>query len=449
MPCDWKRPIRPIRWPSHRSGGGGPLKARRPGATSWKTEGSPSGIVTCRARRLSVSSRGASPKPPRPRASSFFTRKRMERSKNSRATFMTRTAIWLASPGPGAGPGAASSGTRRARRRPRPGGSRRTKPRRPTSSSGERRGGRWPPRPGGAGRRSPACPAKAERSASNCRGFSLLRVGLKTKDWTPICRARRRSDWLRLSVIIRTGGRRFIFHSRFTTSKPPWNDAPPEAGMPRSVTRTNGPSSTRSFDATFAASSGSAASTISIPGGGEVPGEDPADVLLVVHEQDPSGDAGRSSSGAGSAARPGAPAPGAPAPGAKAPAREARAPGAGRGPARPRAAAGRPWAGAGCRCRAGGTPSPPIPGRSSGPAPRSPASSGSGGSSSPTRMGSSATTRASSGAANEASTAAADSHAVVVDALREVEEQLLGIDATRQRLGGMSRDPRPRSAARR
>ena len=31
-----------------------------------------------------------------------------------------------------------------------------------------------------------------------------------------------------------TGGRRFIFQSRLTTSKPPWKEAPPEAGMPRS-----------------------------------------------------------------------------------------------------------------------------------------------------------------------------------------------------------------------
>ena len=54
--------------------------------------------MTWRARRLSVSSRGARPKPPSPRASSFFTTKRIDRSKNSRATFITRTAIWLASP---------------------------------------------------------------------------------------------------------------------------------------------------------------------------------------------------------------------------------------------------------------------------------------------------------------------------------------------------------------
>ena len=107
--------------------------------------------------------------------------------------------------------------------------------------------------------------AKAERSASNCPALSLLSVGLKTKDETPICRARRRSDWLRLSVIMSTGGRRFIFHSRFTTSKPPWNDAPPEAGIPRSVTRTKGPSLARRREAAFAASSGPPASMTSNP----------------------------------------------------------------------------------------------------------------------------------------------------------------------------------------
>ena len=107
--------------------------------------------------------------------------------------------------------------------------------------------------------------AKAERSASNWRGLSLLRVGLKTKLWTPICRARRRSDWFRLSVIISTGGRRFIFHSRFTTSKPPWNDAPPDAGMPRSVTSTKGSRLSRSRPAAFVAVSGSDASSTPNP----------------------------------------------------------------------------------------------------------------------------------------------------------------------------------------
>ena len=103
--------------------------------------------------------------------------------------------------------------------------------------------------------------AKAERSASNCGGLSLLRVGLKTKDWTPICRARRRSDWLTLSVIMSTGGRSFIFQRRLTTSKPPWKDAPPEAGIPRSVTRTNEAPPAAALAATFAASSGSPASS--------------------------------------------------------------------------------------------------------------------------------------------------------------------------------------------
>ena len=209
-----------------------------------------------RARRLSVSSRGASPKPPRPRAWSFLTTKRMDRSKNSRATFMTSAAISLASPG-----------CRRSRSR------RLQELERPDRVLGGRAGGapesrgRFPLRGGGIRRREAtsasrgrtsdtSLAAKAERSASNWRGFSLLSVGLKTKAWMPICRARRRSDWLRLSVIIRTGGRRFIFQSRLTTSKPPWKEAPPEEGIPRSVTRTKGTPSVLRRPASLAAAPG-------------------------------------------------------------------------------------------------------------------------------------------------------------------------------------------------
>ena len=103
--------------------------------------------------------------------------------------------------------------------------------------------------------------AKAFRSASNWPGLSLESPGLKTKALIPICRARSWSAWLRLSVIMRTGGRRFIFQSRLTTSKPPWNEAPPEAGMPRSVTSTNEVFSRPSLPPLFTADSGSEAST--------------------------------------------------------------------------------------------------------------------------------------------------------------------------------------------
>jgi hypothetical protein len=85
--------------------------------------------------------------------------------------------------------------------------------------------------------------------------------GLKTKALMPIWRARSCRAWLRLSVIMSTGGRRFIFQSRFTTSKPPWNEAPPEAGIPRSVTRTKGVFALPSLPPLFTAESGSDAST--------------------------------------------------------------------------------------------------------------------------------------------------------------------------------------------
>ena len=59
----------------------------------------------------------------------------------------------------------------------------------------------------------------------------------------------------------RTGGRRFIFHRRLTTSKPPWNEVPPEVGMPRSVTTRNGMAALASRPPFFTAESGSSAST--------------------------------------------------------------------------------------------------------------------------------------------------------------------------------------------
>ena len=45
---------------------------------------------------------------------------------------------------------------------------------------------------------------------------------------------------VKASAMSSTGGRRFIFQRRLTTSNPPWNDVPPEVGMPRSVTSRNG-----------------------------------------------------------------------------------------------------------------------------------------------------------------------------------------------------------------
>src|SRR5207245_3311570 len=82
--------------------------------------------------------------------------------------------------------------------------------------------------------------AKARKSASNWPGSSLESPGLKTIRAIPICFAR---DWRaepRLSVIISTGGCRFILPRRFTTSKPPWNEDPPEVGVPRWETRRKG-----------------------------------------------------------------------------------------------------------------------------------------------------------------------------------------------------------------
>ncbi len=138
----------------------GPLKARRSRATSWNTEASPSGIVTWRASRLSVSSRGASPKPPRPRASSFLTTNSSARSKNSRATFITRIAIWLASP-----PCRRSTSRRFRNSKGRAASSERgasssAPPGRRPSSSRALRGGARPPRPAAAARRSPAWPRR-------------------------------------------------------------------------------------------------------------------------------------------------------------------------------------------------------------------------------------------------------------------------------------------------
>ena len=178
---------------------------------------------------------------------------------------MTSAAIWLASPGwrsstsrrlrnsngraasSAGGPALAAPRARRAGSPLRAGG-----PAGATAHLGQA-GQHVLDQLGGEGRRG--------RPRTGAR-LSLLRVGLKTKAWMPICRARRRSDWLRLSVIISTGGRRFIFQSRLTTSKPPWNEAPPEAGIPRSVTSTKGVSVLRGARASFAAASGSPASSM-------------------------------------------------------------------------------------------------------------------------------------------------------------------------------------------
>ena len=100
---------------------------------------------------------------------------------------------------------------------------------------------------------------------SNWPGSSLERPGLKTMLAIPICFARAWSEEPRLSVIINTGGWRFILPSRFTTSKPPWNDEPPEVGMPRSETTRNGMPALPSRPAFFTAASGSSASTTWYP----------------------------------------------------------------------------------------------------------------------------------------------------------------------------------------
>jgi len=104
-------------------------------------------------------------------------------------------------------------------------------------------------------------PAKARRSASNWSGSSLDRPGLKTKCEISICRARACIAPLSVSAMSSTGGRRFIFHRRLTTSKPPWKELPPEVGMPRSVTSTNGIEALARRPAFLTAESGSSAST--------------------------------------------------------------------------------------------------------------------------------------------------------------------------------------------
>ena len=78
---------------------------------------------------------------------------------------------------------------------------------------------------------------------------------------TPICLARACKADPRLSVIISTGGWRLILPRRFTTSNPPWNEEPPEVGMPRSVTSRNGIPALPSRPPFFTATSGSSAST--------------------------------------------------------------------------------------------------------------------------------------------------------------------------------------------
>jgi hypothetical protein len=103
--------------------------------------------------------------------------------------------------------------------------------------------------------------ANARRSASNCSGSSLERPGLKTKCWISICRARACRVGVRASPMRSTGGRRFIFQRRLTTSNPPWNDVPPEVGIPRSLTSMNGMEAFPRRPAFFTAASGSSAST--------------------------------------------------------------------------------------------------------------------------------------------------------------------------------------------
>ena len=82
--------------------------------------------------------------------------------------------------------------------------------------------------------------ANTRRSASYCSGSSFDRPGLKTKCSMRSCFARAWTAPESVSVIMSTGGCRFILASRLTISKPPWKDDPPEVGMPRSVTSTNG-----------------------------------------------------------------------------------------------------------------------------------------------------------------------------------------------------------------
>ena len=79
--------------------GRGPVNPRRALATSLKIERSVSGMTSSRASRLSASPRAVGPNPLTPRSSSFLTRKRTDRSKNSLATPITRAAICVGSCG--------------------------------------------------------------------------------------------------------------------------------------------------------------------------------------------------------------------------------------------------------------------------------------------------------------------------------------------------------------
>ena len=218
-----------------------------------------------RASRLRLSSFGAAPKPASPRASSSFTRNSTARSKNSRATFMTRPAMSPASP-------------RRRSSRRRACSSRNSCESWASATCG------W----SGAGAGSEdfvaalgagaafACImrgrmsvrtllAKTRRSASNCSGSSFESPGLNTKLSTPSCRARACTAPESESVIISTGGFRFIFTSRFTTSNPPWNEEPPDVGMPRSVIKMKGIPALPRRPAFLTAASGPSASTTWYP----------------------------------------------------------------------------------------------------------------------------------------------------------------------------------------
>src|SRR6266849_5818253 len=95
--AEWKRPILPIRYWLQRPSGRGPTRGLWETTTSRKTDGSESGMRTSRASRCRLSSRGAGPNPPSPRASPFLTRNSTPRSKNSRAIFITSMAICDAS----------------------------------------------------------------------------------------------------------------------------------------------------------------------------------------------------------------------------------------------------------------------------------------------------------------------------------------------------------------
>ena len=92
-------------------------------------------------------------------------------------------------------------------------------------------------------------------------GVELGEAGLEHEVVDAQLRARACTAPESVSVIISTGGCRFILARRFTTSKPPWNEEPPEVGMPRSVTRTKGMPALPSRSAFLTAASGSSAST--------------------------------------------------------------------------------------------------------------------------------------------------------------------------------------------